>query len=153
MCSSHATVRGLLHELVDDDLFVLIDAEASPEHLSRATVEAAHMQLVVAEPYFKSLETARRYSQLGKELGIPNVVIVANKVRNEADHDAIKAFCEERDMELFGVIPFDETLGRAERAGAAPLDFDPTAPVVAAVEDIAARVKKRLGFGLPSPEH
>ncbi|MFP5353209.1 MAG: hypothetical protein ACLGIB_11700 [Actinomycetota bacterium] len=144
MCSSHATVRGLLHDLPDDDLFVLVDAEASPEHLSRATVEAAHMQLVVAEPYFKSLETARRYSQLGKELGIPNVVIVANKVRNQEDEDAIRDFCEQRDMELFAVIPFDESLGRAERAGQAPLDFDDNAPAIAAVRDLATRVRERV---------
>lgn len=145
MCSSHATVRGLLHDLPGEDLFVLVDAEASPEHLSRATVEAADMQLVVAEPYFKSLETARRYSQLGKELGIPNVVIVANKVRSPADEEAITEFCEQRGMELFSVLPFDEMLGRAERAGTAPLDFDPDAPVVKAIEDIAARMKERMG--------
>ncbi len=144
MCSSHATVRGLLHELPDQDLFVLVDAEASPEHLSRATVEAADMQLVVAEPYFKSLETARRYSKLGKELGIPNVVIVANKVRSQSDEDAITEFCEQRDMELFAVIPFDDTLGRAERAGVAPLDFDPDAASIKAIRDIEERMKDRI---------
>lgn len=143
MCSSHATVRGLLHELPEQDLFVLVDAEASPEHLSRATVEAADLQFVVAEPYFKSLETARRYSKLGKELGIPNVVVVANKVKSEADEDAIREFCEQREMELFAVIPFDETLGRAERAGVAPLDFDPSSDAVKAVEQIADKMIER----------
>jgi len=147
MCSSHATVRGLLHDLPEDDLFVLVDAEASPEHLSRATVEAVDLQLVVAEPYFKSLETARRYSKLGKELGIPNVVIVANKVKNQADEDAIREFCEQRDMELFAVIPFDETLARAEREGVAPLDFDAEADVVKAVADIARRLDARVKPG------
>ena len=145
MCSSHATVRGLLHDLPEDEIFVLVDAEASPEHLSRATVEAVDLQLVVAEPYFKSLETARRYSKLGKELGIPNVVIVANKVKNEEDERAIREFCEARDMELFAVIPFDDTLARAERAGVAPLDFDPDAQVVRSVEAIAGRLAERVG--------
>lgn len=144
MCSSHATVRGLLHELPNEDVFVLVDAEASPEHLSRATVEAADLQLVVAEPYFKSLETARRYSQLGQELGIPNVVVVANKVRNSEDEKAIRDFCDERDMELLAVVPFDESLGRAERAGAAPLDFDPGSEVVKAVGQIAERMFERV---------
>lgn len=134
-----------MHDLPKEDLFVLVDAEASPEHLSRATVEAAEMQLVVAEPYFKSLETARRYSKLGKELGIPNVVVVANKVRNKDDEDAIRDFCDERDMELFAIVPFDEMLGRAERAGKAPLDFDPSADVIKAIEDIAIRMRKRIG--------
>lgn len=149
MCSSHATVRGLLHELPNEDVFVLVDAEASPEHLSRATVEAADLQLVVAEPYFKSLETARRYSQLGKELGIPNVVVVANKVRNVEDEQAIRDFCNERAMELLAVVPFDESLSRAERAGTAPLDFDPSSEVVKAVEQIAERMFKRVDASSP----
>ncbi|MGI8708526.1 MAG: hypothetical protein ACR2LG_10040 [Actinomycetota bacterium] len=144
MCSSHATVRGLLHDLPEDEIFVLVDAEASPEHLSRATVEAVDLQLVVAEPYFKSLETARRYSKLGKELGIPNVVIVANKVKNPEDEKAIAEFCETHDMELFAVIPFDESLAQAERAGVAPLDFDPDAQVVRSVKDISLRMKDRV---------
>lgn len=124
---------------------VVVDAEASPEHLSRATVEAVDMQLVVAEPYFKSLETARRYSTLGRDLGIPNVVIVANKVKNDEDEQAIRDFCETRDMELFAVVPFDPMLAAAERAGQAPLDFDPEAPSVQAVKKIWERVNERVG--------
>ncbi len=140
MCSSHATVRGLLHELPADDSVVIVDAEASPEHLSRATIEAVDLQLVVAEPYFKSLETARRYSKLGRDLGIPKVVIVANKVRNEEDQAAIEGFCESHDMQLFAVIPFDSMLAGAERAGVAPLDYDPQAASMAAIVAMYDRI-------------
>lgn len=143
MCSSHATVRGLLHDLPSDDSVVIVDAEASPEHLSRATVEAVDTQLVVAEPYFKSLETARRYSRLGKELGIGDVTIIANKIRNSEDEDAIRSFCEANEMELFAVVPFDETLSTAERAGQAPLDHDPASPAVQAVTDVFERLVTR----------
>ncbi len=139
MCSSHATVRGLLHDLPSDDgSIVVVDAEASPEHLSRATVEAVDLQLIVAEPYFKSLETARRYAKLGHDLGISNVRVVANKVRNHEDGDAIAAFCDTHGMELTAVVPFDESLGRAERAGVAPVDFDPGGPSVTAIKAIMA---------------
>lgn len=145
MCSSHATVRGLLHELPKNDMVTIVDAEASPEHLSRATIEAVDLQLVVAEPYFKSLETARRYSQLGRHLGIPNVRIVANKVRSPEDEEAIRSFCESHDMELFATVPFDPMLADAERAGVAPLDHDGGAPSVRAVKDIFDRIFERAG--------
>ena len=124
---------------------VVVDAEASPEHLSRGTIEAVDMQLVVAEPYFKSLETARRYSKLGSDLGIPNVVVVANKVRNEDDEDAIASFCQSHDMELFGSIPFDDMLSKAERAGVAPLDYDADAPSIRAIKEMFDRVVERAG--------
>jgi CO dehydrogenase maturation factor len=140
MCSSHATVRGILHELPENDSMVIVDAEASPEHLSRATVEAVDLQLVIAEPYFKSLETARRYSRLGRDLGIPTVAVVANKIRNEDDQDAIGEFCHAHDMELFSVVPFDDAAERAERRGVAPLDYDPSAPMLRELQRMCDRV-------------
>jgi len=140
MCSNHATVRGLLHELPAEGPFVLVDNEASPEHLSRSTTEAVDHLLVVAEPYFKSLETARRYSIMATELGITQVSVVANKVRDPNDMAAIDEFCETNDMKLIGEIPFDEMLGSAERAGTAPVDFDDTAPSVRAITDLVDQV-------------
>ncbi len=140
MCSSHATVRGLLHELPADEGVVVVDNEASPEHLSRSTTEAVDVMLVVAEPYFKSLETARRYSVMGKDLGIPKVAVLANKVRDENDEQAIREFCESHGMELQAIIPFDSALGAAERAGVAPVDYDPSTPSVKAVQDLVEQV-------------
>jgi CO dehydrogenase maturation factor len=140
MCSSHATVRGLLHELSSDSPTVVVDTEASPEHLSRSTIEAVDLALVVAEPYFKSLETARRYAGLGRDLGIEEVVVVANKVRDVEDRGAIEEFCRAHGMELVGTIPFDDSLTKAERAGEAPLDHDPEAASVRALDDLAAKL-------------
>ena len=139
MCSSHATVRGLLHELPDDSPTVVVDTEASPEHLSRSTIEAVELSLVVAEPYFKSLETARRYAGLGRDLGIDEVAVVANKVRDDDDRAAIDEFCRAHDMELFGVVPFDEALAKAERAGLSPIDHDESSPSVEAIQKLADR--------------
>lgn len=140
MCSSHATVRGLLHELPTDDSVVIVDAEASPEHLSRATVEAAELQLVVAEPYFKSLETARRYAQLGRDLGIPNIYVIANKVRDADDEEAIRIFCTNNGMELFAIVPFDPSLAEAERAGLPPIEHAPDSPAVGALRQVFDRL-------------
>lgn len=140
MCSNHATVRGLLHELPADGPFVLVDNEASPEHLSRSTTEAVDILMVVAEPYFKSLETARRYSIMAKELGIPQISVVANKVRDDNDMAAIEEFCDTNGMELLGKVPFDDMLGRAERAGVAPVDFDDKAPSVTAIAALVDQV-------------
>lgn len=142
MCSSHATVRGLLHEAPDDERVIVVDNEASPEHLSRATPEAVDLMLVVAEPYFKSLETARRYSVMGRELGIPQVSILANKVRDDRDADAIEGFCEQHSLDLIAQIPFDPELAEAERAGVAPVDHDPSLP---SVRTIAGLVDRLLG--------
>ena len=62
-------------------MVTVVDMEAGLEHLSRGTDRHVDTLLVVLEPYFKALETARRCAELGRELGIPRVWGVANKLR------------------------------------------------------------------------
>ena len=59
-------------------MVTVVDMEAGLEHLSRGTDRHVDTLLVVAEPYFKALETARRCVELGRELNIPRIAAVAN---------------------------------------------------------------------------
>lgn len=133
MCGNHATVRGVLNQLPADGALVVVDMEASPEHLTRSTPEGADLLLIVAEAWFRSLETARRYAVLARDLGVGRVAVVANKVRGDDDAQVVEAFCDRHGMEVLGAIPYDERLGDAERMGKAPVD-DPAAPAVAAID-------------------
>jgi CO dehydrogenase maturation factor len=117
----------------------ILDTEASPEHLSRGTAQYADAMLLVVEPYFKSLETGRRMAALAKDLGLERVALIANKMRGEDDLEAVREFARSNELEIGGVIPFDEGMQSAERAGKSPFDFDPDAPAVAAIEDVARK--------------
>ena len=140
MCGAHATVRGFLGELVTrsaDDYDIVVDMEAGLEHLSRGTGKHVSQFLAVVEPYYRSMETARRIAQLAGELGIGDVKAVINKVRNATDQEAVKAFCSANNLDVIAEIPNDLTLADAERAGRPPLDFDSRAPAVAAIRQLA----------------
>jgi len=138
MCRTHATVRRVLGELVagGDDMTV-VDMEAGLEHLSRGTTRSSDTMLVVAEPYFKSLETARRAYELAKELGIPRVFVVANKSRGPRDEEAIRTFCERNHLDLLAAVSFDETVVEAELGGAAVLDVNAQASSVMQIQRLA----------------
>ena len=141
LCGMHATVRTLIDAAGDRDEDVcILDTEASPEHLSRGTARYADAMLCVVEPYFKSLETGRRMAALGTDLGLKRVALVANKVRDEAELEAVRQFAAQNDLEIAGVVPFDERMPEAERAEAAPLDFAPEAEAVAAIAKLAEDV-------------
>ena len=86
------------------------------------------------------METAARVTELAHELGIPHVYGVANKVRSRDDEKALREFARNHNIELLGSIPDDETMGRADRAGVAPLDFDANAPAVRAINELASRL-------------
>lgn len=138
MCRNHATVRSLLAELVGGSAAPTVaDMEAGLEHFSRATPRYVDSLLVVVEPYFRSLETGARAAELGRELGIARISVIANKVRTDDDRDAIGEFCEERALSPVGWIPFDEAVSEAERAGRSLVDFRPQSPALQALSEIA----------------
>jgi len=134
----HATVRSVIEVASEEQGdFCILDTEASPEHLSRGTAQYADAMLLVVEPYFKSLETGRRMAALAKDLGLERVALIANKMRGEEDLEAVREFAQNNGLEVGGVIPYDELMPGAERAGSSPLDFAPEGPAVAAIERIA----------------
>lgn len=139
LCSAHAVVAALLADLgADDDQLVLLDMEASPEHLSRGTIREVDLACLVAEPYYRSLETVVRMHALIAELGIPRVVVVANKVRTPGDAEAVEQFCARHGFAAAGCLPWCEAVGEADRARAAVVDWPGTQPVTGAVAGLAA---------------
>lgn len=149
MCASHRAVRGLIAELTSCAEHSVTDMEAGLEHLKRGTARHVDMMLVVAEPYYRSLEAAKRTWELASELRIPFIRVVANKIRGAEDLQAIRDFCSPRDMELIGAVPFDEAMVEAERNGRSPIDHAPTSAAVQAVRDIAGEIDALVAPGSP----
>jgi CO dehydrogenase maturation factor len=138
LCSMHATVRRIIEAASDEDRDVcILDTEASPEHLSRGTASYADAMLAVVEPYFKSLETGRRMAALANDLGLERVGLIANKIKDERELDAVLTFASNHDLEVAATVPFDETFALAERAGIAPLDYNPVSPAMAPIGRLA----------------
>jgi CO dehydrogenase maturation factor len=150
MCASHRAVRGLIAELTNFGEHTITDMEAGLEHLKRGTARNVDMMLIVAEPYYRSLEAASRTHELATELAIPLIKVVANKVRNDEDLHAIEAYCRQHGMEIIGVIPHDNGLIEAERQAKAPYDFMPNSDGMRAIRVVAAEIA-RLATTLPKP--
>jgi CO dehydrogenase maturation factor len=120
---------------------MLVDMEAGLEHLSRSTTSNSDVMLVIAEPYYKSLETAVRVKEMATELGIPRIYLVANKVRGERDAEAMEAFCARHGVTIIASIPYDEQVAESSMIPAAPLDYCPEASGVAAIAGLATRLR------------
>lgn len=141
LCSKHATVRGLMGEMVLGERDVmLLDMEASIEHLSRGTIAHAERLLIVVEPYYRALETAGRIAMLAPQLGIPEVMAVGNKLRGGADEAAIRAYCSQHAIPIAAMVPYDDRVGEADRRGMALLDYAPESEAVAVLTQLAGRL-------------
>ena len=117
--------------------------EAGIEHLSRATTQGSDVMLIVTEPYYRSLETAVRVQRMAAELDIPNIYVVANKVRSEKETAILKTFCQERGLNIIATIPYDENVAESSLIPQAPLDFCPDSAGVTAVADLAKKLMKK----------
>lgn len=119
-----------------------MDMEASIEHLSRGTLRHVDALLVVLEPYYRSMETAGRIVPLARDLGIPRLYGVANKIRNRQDRDAVEAYCRNHGLELVAAVPFDENVTEADRTGRAVIDYDASSPIVQELTGVAERLAR-----------
>ena len=133
-------MRGLLGELLSSQTEItVVDMEAGLEHLSRSggTLRYVDQLLVVTEPYAKATETARRTVHLALDLGISNVGIVANKVREQSELELLERIRAETGVELISVIPYDDAARLADREGVPPIEVAPDSAVVRAIEQLA----------------
>ncbi len=141
LCGEHITVRDMLGHMVEQARQVtILDMEASVEHMGRATPRYADGLLIVTEPYYRSLETTGRLAPLAREIGIKQLYVVANKVRNARDEEAIRRYCAEHGLEVIAVLPFDEGVLEAEQSGTPILDADPGSAYVRVVEQLLERL-------------
>lgn len=118
----------------------LLDIEASLEHFAQSKALHADTMLVVVEPYLRSLETGRRMLGLGRQLSPQRIELVVNKVRDDSELEAVRELASTTGVEIAAVIPYDSGLMTAERAGLAPLDFDPQGAAVLAIGALAERL-------------
>ncbi len=114
--------------------------EAGLEHLGRSTSRPSDIMLVVAEPYYKSLETAARIRDMAAEFNIPQIFLVANKVRTPADRQIIEAFCEKHNLPIITVVPYDETITLAAQIPQSPMDYSPESEAVTTLSILAGKL-------------
>lgn len=137
VCPEHVMLKRLINHLVlrSNDV-VILDMEAGLEHLGRGTTEGMDQFVVVIEPGARSIQTYKNVKRLAEGLGVKQVRVVANKVRNEADEAFIKENIPEED--LLGFIHYNTEVIDADRQGKAPYDVSPSA--VAEIKKIKEKI-------------
>lgn len=73
------------HIVLSRDEVVVMDMEAGIEHLGRGTARAVNRLLVVVEPGRRSIETAGHIRHLADDIGLKNIALIGNKIRNDQD--------------------------------------------------------------------
>lgn len=126
VCPEHVMLKAILASLTyrKDDV-VIMDMEAGLEHLGRGTAANMDQFIVVIEPGARSVQTYGNVKRLAADLGVKQVRVVANKVRDERDEAFIRASIPAED--LLGMIHYNPEIIDADRLGKSPYDVSPSA--------------------------
>ncbi|MXY09829.1 MAG: hypothetical protein F4Z00_09535 [Acidimicrobiaceae bacterium] len=117
----------------DESTTVVADLEAGIGTLTRLASASVDATVVVVEPTLRSIDVARRAVAVADEQRQGRVVVVANKVGDDEDRARIdEAFAGRRMV----VVPDDPAVDTADRLGVSPVDHEPGAPAVAALESL-----------------
>ncbi len=120
-CPENTLLGALIaHLLLARDEVVILDMEAGIEHLGRATAKAVDKLMVVVEPGRRSIETALNIARLATEIGLQNIAVVGNKVRNQSDREFLISSLP--GFEFLGFIPYDQAIVDADLANLPILD-------------------------------
>ena len=130
------SAESLLRELEADDGIVIGDLEAGMGTMLRLREGDADVVVVVAQPTAKSIEVARRAVEVASAKA-DEVVVVANRVRDDDDLAVIGATLADRELV---VVPDDAAIADADREGRAPIDVDADAPGIRALVALADRL-------------
>ena len=114
-CPEGTLLQALLsHLLIHRDEVVILDMEAGIEHLARGTAKAVDKLIVVVEPGRSSIETAHTIKKLAQDIGLQNIAVVGNKIRNKSDKEFVVSNLP--GLEFLGFIPYDTAITEADLA-------------------------------------
>lgn len=128
-CSANNILREFLNKLSSQYAYVIIDNEAGMEHLSRRTTNDVDLLCIVAEQTPLGLVTAKRISELVKQLpiSVKKTGVLWNRTKSPQKLDAI---------DTLGHIPFDNAVLDASAQGKSVFELEKNSPALSAVQKI-----------------
>ena len=117
-CAANNIIRKYTDKLSEKYPYVVIDNEAGMEHLSRRTTHKVNLMLVISDPTYKGIMTAKRINNLIDELNleIDRRVLVINRAYDEKV-TRLKDLVEGVNFEIIVPIPEDEKIFQFDLEG------------------------------------
>jgi len=131
----HMTIHGLDRARTFDDWVLLGDLSAGPRQPAFDWAPYARHLLLVVEPTFQGMMTARRVHRITAEAR-PEVAfsLVVSKVREPDDAQRVSAFLG---LPVLAAVPVDDAVRVSERRGVALIDHVSDSPGLRAIERLA----------------
>lgn len=117
---------------------ILLDTQAGVEHFGRALAHGFRHAVVVTDPTFNGVQVALHAARLARDLGIPALHLVVNRVRGGRDEAHVREILASEEPVAFTsthFLPYDEMLLQSE-PDVGPLLKHAASPLLAAVGEL-----------------
>ena len=139
-CPVNALLRGAIEVLSKSFDTILIDGEAGLEQINRQVVSRLHTLLIVSDPTSRGLETAaviRKMVEVDKVMQCKRLGLVLNRVRG--NEQLLTDAARKLGLDLFGMIPFDETIAEHDLVGTPIIGLPDDSPALGAYRQIVEK--------------
>jgi len=141
----YCPVNTLLTRIIDTlsknyDLTIM-DMAAGLEHLSRRTDRDVDIMIIVTDPSFMGLQTAKRIKELAKEVHIDfkKLYLIGNRFPAEME-EKLKDEAKKIDIELAGVVPPDDNIFKYNLDGKPLLNLSQESVALHSLRHILERI-------------
>lgn len=116
LCPENALLDAVMRYIsLKRNEMILLDTQAGVEHFGRALAKGFRHCVVVTEPTFNSMDVAKHTAELARQIGIPNVFLLVNKVRGEKDKaKAVEYLGSENLFDRVFFTPFNDDVLECE---------------------------------------
>jgi len=149
LCPENALLNSVMRYInLRENEVILMDTQAGVEHFGRALADGFNQALLITDPTFNSVQVVKHAAKLAKDLNIPYVHLVVNKVRSEKDikkvndilGDTVHLFTEQF------YIPYEEKLIECEPGVEPVIDMEPSTAFIEKLKELQRRME-RYGTG------
>jgi CO dehydrogenase maturation factor len=139
-CPVNHVLREIIDTVAKNYDYVIIDAEAGLEHLSRRTTQDVDVMLVVTDPSKRGITTASRIKELAEhlEINFSGLYLIANRTSPE-NEEKTRENAKDLGLEVIGSIPEDEKVREYDSEGRPLIEIDDS-KALDAVEKIAKKL-------------
>jgi CO dehydrogenase maturation factor len=131
-CAANNVIRRYTDHLIENYPYIVMDNEAGLEHMSRRTTSDTDLLLIISDPSARGIRTAGRVNGIVDELklDVKRRGLIVNRVADGELSEASKAVVAEQGLELFGVVPADETISEFDLKGSPLVELPADSPSV-----------------------
>jgi CO dehydrogenase maturation factor len=113
LCPENSLLDAVIRHInLREGEVILMDTQAGVEHFGRALAKGFNQAVLVADPTFNSIEVVKHSAILARELDIPDIHLVINRVRSPGDITKVNGMLAEYEGLFSGkhYIPYDEMM-------------------------------------------